>query len=113
GVVGPAGERVARLDVVFGRAVGDDAVAGAVPLRPQRLVIEQADVEAGPAAAADLLRREGDADRLRPAPPRPRHERPVAAADVQDGAAGAALDLVQQVLVLVRVGLLQWRARVA
>src|SRR5262249_46732460 len=70
-------------------------------------------VESVAATPLDLLGVDGDPNPDGPAPPGPLQQRPVPTADVQQPAARPALHLIQQVVVLVRLGLLERQLEVA
>ncbi len=112
-IVRPPARHVVWPDKVFYRPVGDQPVERPIPLPGDRPVVEQVDVEAVAAAVADLLWVDRDADTDGPAVPGPLEERPVPTADIQQPAARPTLHLIQQVVVLIRLGLLKRQLGVA
>jgi len=112
-IVRPSGRHVVWLDKVFHRPVGDQPVERPIPLPGDRPVVEQVDVEAVVAAVADLLWVDRDADPDGPALPGPLEDRPVPTADIQQPAGRPTLNLIQQVVVLIRLGLLERQIGVA
>jgi len=92
---------------VFDRTVGDHPIERSIPI-PGDPIINEVDVEAVTAAVPDLL----GGVTVMPTPTTPRgagpvKERPVPATDVQQSVAGLNTAPVQQVIVLIRLGLLK------
>jgi hypothetical protein len=108
-IVRPSGCNIVWLDKVFHRPVGDQPVECTIPLPGDSSVIEQVYVEAFATAITGLLWIDCDADPDDPTVPSPLEKRSIPTANIQQPAALSTLNLIQQVIVLIRLSLFKWQ----
>jgi hypothetical protein len=108
-IVRPFGRHIVWLDKVFDRPVGDQPVECTIPLLGDSPIIEQVYVKAFATAIADLLWIDCYADPDDPTVPSPLEKRSVSTANIQQPAALSTLNLIQQVIVLIRLSLFKWQ----
>jgi len=111
--VHPSGRHVVWPHKVFYRPVGDQPVERSIPLSGDCPVVVQVNVKTVAAAVADLLWVDRNADPDGPAVPDPLEERSVSTANIQQPPARPILRLIQQIVVLIRLSLLERQLWVA